>query len=147
MKHSAIAWLLSAVVICCRVPAQEIATIPDESILALHFEPLEYPQTARILHHQGAVVVKVSLDKSGRVIAASAISGLQTLIPASVENAKKWRFQPNESNSAVIVYHFRFEGVCDQVCPSHFTFWPRNVATITTGERIADHRGGEEPAR
>jgi hypothetical protein len=42
------------------------------------------------------------------------ISGNPILARASLENAKKWQFQPESRKAAVLVYNFRVEGGCAQ---------------------------------
>jgi len=106
-----------------------------------YFEEINYPLVARLKHIQGVVVVKVKLDDNGVVVSAAAVSGAKDLIQDSLLNAKKWLFQPNTDKTAIIVYHFKIEGLCKLPCASQFKFSPPNSATITMGEPIIDHPG------
>jgi len=90
----------------------------------------------------GVVVVRVKVDSDGTVVSAAAISGPKLLIDDTLSNARKWHFQPKKSRDVVIVYDFKLEGICKGTCSSSFTFSPPNVATITAGVRLVDHRAG-----
>jgi len=85
------------------------------------------------------VVVRVTLEGDGKVKAASAISGAKSFLADCVSNAKQWRFQYNSQHTAIIIYQFRIEGLCNLPCPSQFTFRPPNVATVTIGQPVTDH--------
>jgi TonB family protein len=125
-------WVALLVMMSCNsLVAQQDGTISDKSTRVVDFEPLSYPPVARSAKIQG-VVVKVKLDDQGKVIDAVAISGADLLVHASVENAKKWRFEPNSPSAAVLVYNFQIEGVCHgNGDPSQSIFhWP-NYVTIT----------------
>jgi hypothetical protein len=108
--------------------------ILNEDIGIVGFETLAYPLVPRINHAEGAVVVRVKVDSDGKVALATAISGPKLLIPDCLSNAKKWHFRPEKSRDVIIVYIFKFEGLCYSSCPSSFHFSPPNVATITVGE-------------
>lgn len=110
--------------------------ILNEDIGIVRFEVLAYPLVGRITHAEGAVVVRVKLDSEGKVASATAISGPKALIPDCVANAMKWHFRPEKSRDVVIVYIFKFEGLCYSSCPSSFHFSPPNVVTITVGEPV-----------
>ena len=122
-----------------RVFAQDTPTVLNQNIKTAHFEAMDYPITARMGHEEGAVIVRVQLDSKGNVTSASAVSGTKYLIPSSVENAKKWKFQPSQERVAIIVYIFRFEGACAQPCKTNFTYLPPNLALITVGKPFVDH--------
>lgn len=53
-----------------------------------------YPQIARAAKASGTVVVQVTIDESGRVVSASAISGHPLLKAAAVQAAYSARFSP-----------------------------------------------------
>jgi hypothetical protein len=113
--------------------------ILNEDVGILGFAVLTYPVVARATHAEGAVVVRVKVDSDGKVASATAISGPKLLIPDCVSNAKKWVFKPEKSRDVVIVYIFKFEGLCFSSCPSSFHFSPPNVATITVGEGVLQY--------
>jgi TonB family protein len=131
MIRAALAISLLAVAAQVRVQAQQDTTIRDEDIKVLDFESLKYPVLALQTNYQGAVVVRVKLDSDGKVAEATAISGHKLLIPDCLANARKWRFQPNASHAAVIVYNFRLRyGKC-KPAGKFFTLETPNFATIT----------------
>jgi periplasmic protein TonB len=53
-----------------------------------------YPAIARAARASGAVVVSVTVDESGKVISAHAVSGNQLLQQAAVQASYGWRFSP-----------------------------------------------------
>jgi outer membrane biosynthesis protein TonB len=116
------------------VTAQQQEPVRDEDVKVGHFEDMKYPPAARLAPVQGAVVVKVRLDDEGRVVESTAISGAKYLIPDCLANSKRWRFQPNASKSAVIIYDFRIiQGLCNSMT-SQFTFQPPNFVSVTSCE-------------
>jgi TonB family protein len=129
--RAALAISLLAVAAQVRVQAQQDTTIRDEDIKVLDFESLKYPVLALQTNYQGVVVVRVKLDSDGKVAEATAISGHKLLIPDCLANAKKWRFQPNASHAAVIVYNFRIRYVRCKSAGRFFTLETPNFATIT----------------
>jgi protein TonB len=54
----------------------------------------EYPAEAKAAQISGAVVVEVTVDESGNVISARAISGHPLLKDAAVVAARQWQFAP-----------------------------------------------------
>jgi|SRR5262245_1138796 len=54
----------------------------------------EYPLLAKAAHVTGAVVVELTIDESGAVISAKAISGHPLLKDAAVNAALQWKFPP-----------------------------------------------------
>src|SRR5215831_4432862 len=56
-------------------------------------EPV-YPPLAKAAHVTGAVVVEMTIDESGKVISANAVSGHPLLKDAAVEAALQWKFSP-----------------------------------------------------
>jgi TonB family protein len=111
--------------------APQETTISDKDIKVLDFEALKYPALALQTNYQGVVVVRVKLEDDGKVAAAVAISGHETLVPDCLANAKKWRFQPNSRHVAVIIYNFRlsYASKCKSAS-SFFTLEAPNFATI-----------------
>lgn len=113
--------------------------ILNEDVGIVAFSVLTYPVLPRTTHVEGAVVVRAKVDSEGKVASAIAISGPKLLIPDCVSNAKKWLFKPEKSRDVVIVYIFKFEGLCYSSCPSSFHFSPPNVVTITVGEPVVQY--------
>jgi TonB family protein len=56
-------------------------------------EPV-YPAAAKHERISGTVIVEVTVDETGKVIATRAICGPDLLVPASLEAARNWRFTP-----------------------------------------------------
>ena len=126
---------LMILLLCATLLPQDSVMLNSDMGIA-QFEPLEYPRIAQAARVQGAVVIRVDLDSDGRVTSARALSGPKLLIEDSVANAKKWRFDKNKLRAAVIVYLFKFEGICNRPCSSISTFSPPNVVTVISGEPV-----------
>ncbi len=62
----------------------------------------EYPEAAKAVGVEGAVGVEVTVDETGHVIAAEAVSGHPLLRSASVEAARKWTFTPTVVDGAPV---------------------------------------------
>lgn len=106
--------------------------ISDKDINVLHFEELRYPRLALETRIRGLVVIRAKLDKEGRVADAQAISGHPILVSGSLENIKKWRFQPNKQGAVVIIYNFRvLEASCAETNQQFFTLELQNLVTIS----------------
>jgi TonB family protein len=107
-------------------------SVPDADIKVTHFEELKYPHIAWQARVHGLVVIRAKLDKEGRVVDAEAISGSQILIPDSLENVKKWRFQPNKQGAVVVVYDFRILAAdCAETNQQFFTLEFPNLITVS----------------
>lgn len=133
MTAGKIAMLIGLIAMCplsC-VRAQQDGPIPDKEIRVLEFEEMNYPHLAVQTHSRGLVVVRVKLDKDGNVSEATAISGSDLLIPDSLANVRKWRFQPNAQRTAVVVYHFAIPLAGCKSVNTFFTLAAPNLATIT----------------
>lgn len=74
----------------------------------------EYPALARAARIQGTVDVKCTLDSTGNVITAEALSGPRELREAARQNALEWKFQrasnDTKENSFTLTYRFLLEG-------------------------------------
>jgi TonB family protein len=74
-----------------------------------------YPSSAKVARASGAVKVLVTIDETGKVIAARAISGHSLLRAASEAAAREARFQPPMISgkpvkfTGVIIYNFMEE--------------------------------------
>jgi periplasmic protein TonB len=98
-------------------PANESASKTPLNVGQLNSKALSlpkpsYPETARRMRLEGAVVVLVSIDASGKVISARAESGHMMLRGAAVTAARQARFAPTLVSgqpvpiSGFIVYNF-----------------------------------------
>jgi TonB family protein len=122
------------------IEAQKEDIVHDEDIKVADFVELEYPRLAQSMRIQGVVVVRAQLDDRGNVISSTAISGSKELIPACVENVKKWHFRPTSAKTAIIVYRFhRDENFCTDPCHSLFLFQPPNFVSITVGSGMLQY--------
>lgn len=115
----------------------EAPPVLNETMRVLHVERMIYPLVGKIGHIEGAVVLRATIDSEGRVSEAEALSGPKVLLKESVENLKKWTFVGPRSSTAIAVYWFRFQGLCELPCPSGFEFYPPNLVVVTTGTPIA----------
>jgi TonB family protein len=79
---------------------------------ALSLAKPSYPAQARAAHASGVVAVWISIDETGKVISASAVSGHVLLRPVAVEAAKLARFSPTMLNgqpvkvTGIITYNY-----------------------------------------
>ncbi len=53
-----------------------------------------YPPEAKAQHVEGTVVLKVVVDRGGKVQEVQAVSGPDLLVPAAVEAVKQWEYRP-----------------------------------------------------
>jgi protein TonB len=54
----------------------------------------EYPQTAKLAHVQGQVLLSAIISKAGTIEKVQALSGHPLLVPSAVEAVKQWRYRP-----------------------------------------------------
>ncbi|MGI0133610.1 MAG: TonB family protein [Candidatus Micrarchaeaceae archaeon] len=117
------------------ITAARADTIYDKDMHVVDYADLEFPAIAVTAHVEGVVVVRVSLDDKGKVVDVEALSGPSLLTRQSLQNAKKWRFEPNPQKAAIIVYDFRIEGACHATrvggSASQMIFFPPNFVKIT----------------
>jgi TonB family protein len=64
-----------------------------EQLLLKKVDPV-YPEEAKRNHVRGAVVLAVTIDREGSVIAVQPVSGPPELVPAAVEALKQRRYKP-----------------------------------------------------
>lgn len=64
--------------------------------------PPRYPEDAREARVQGAVVLKVNIDKEGNVYKTELISGQPLLAPAAIEAVRQWKYKPYLLNGAPV---------------------------------------------
>lgn len=57
-----------------------------------------YPPDAKKDHIQGAVELKVTVDKQGNVAKVQTISGPDRLVPSAIEAVKQWKYKPYSLN-------------------------------------------------
>ena len=79
---------------------------------ATHLPKPAYPAIAKAAHASGTVSVQVTIDESGNVISASAVSGHPLLKQSAVSAARGAKFRPTLLSgqpvkvTGVIVYNF-----------------------------------------
>jgi len=72
----------------------------------------EYPEIARRAHASGSVTVEITIDETGNVISAHAVSGHPLLQAAAVTAARQASFAPTRLNgepvkvAGLLVYNF-----------------------------------------
>ena len=104
------------------------------------FVDLAYPPEPLAARIEGAVVVRVTTDASGRVIDAEALSGPAGLVPAVLANVKQWTVSPGV-RTAVIVFRFEIDHArCNDDRRSLFRLKKPNLAVVT-----ACTSGGSRP--
>jgi TonB family protein len=64
-----------------------------QGLLVSKVQP-EYPEDAKDQRIEGAVVLKVTVDKEGNVANVQLISGHPLLAPAAIEAVKQWKYKP-----------------------------------------------------
>ena len=69
---------------------------------AIHRVLPESPPLARTARITGSVVVEVTVDEGGAVIAARAISGHPLLKDAAVGAARQWQFKPTTLSGVAV---------------------------------------------
>jgi len=69
----------------------------EQSITKWYIEkqvPPKYPEKAREMRVQGAVVLKVILSKKGKIKEITVVSGHPLLVPAAMDAVKQWKYKP-----------------------------------------------------
>ena len=106
--------VLIAISISCSTPAL-IVDPPSDAILEVDLrnvrfkfqpQPPPYPPEAKAAKIQGAVSVTLVVDKDGKVISATAISGPQSLRKCAEEYFTAHRFYPFVKNGAARIIKF-----------------------------------------
>ena len=82
-----------AALIAFALPLMGESRRPQTSVMPL------YPVIARRMRVGGIVRVNCTVDPSGKVIAAKAISGHPLLTSAAEQAVMQWRFEPGSSQS------------------------------------------------
>jgi protein TonB len=90
----------------------------DDPPRVVHQEVPEYPDLARQAEAEGKVMVRVTIDENGRVVAATVehSTAIETLEQAAIAAAFKWLFRPAKQRDIpvrcqiVIPFDFSLEG-------------------------------------
>jgi TonB family protein len=87
---------------CIQVPSRiRVSLTVMENRLLSRVEPV-YPPQAQAEHIAGVVVARIVIDKSGGVLNADYVSGPTVLVPAAIEAAKQWKYQPYLLNGELV---------------------------------------------
>ncbi len=70
--------------------------------LAIYKPAPQYPQMARIAHISGDVVLKVRIDRTGRVTDVVALQGHPVLIQSAIDAVRQWRYRPYVFNGEAV---------------------------------------------
>ena len=105
-------FLLALAVVAFADSAPQQATLP---VFVDADMPLYFP-LARQANIQGKVEVAIQVDESGKVVAATRLSGHPLLAQAAIDNAKTWRFAPRRG-AGTLLYEFKIEGKVDTENP------------------------------
>lgn len=107
--------------------------INDKDINVVQFEELKYPAIAEYapFESDGVEVFLVSLDDQGKVVQVEVLFGNNVLVPDCLANLKKWRFQPNASKRAIVVYNLKQSSGTCKTASSVFTLRLPNLVTVT----------------
>ncbi|MEP6903058.1 MAG: energy transducer TonB [Actinomycetota bacterium] len=97
-----------------------------------------YPAAAKAVRAQGAVNVQVTIDESGNVISATAVSGHPLLRAASVTAARQAKFSPTTLQgqavkvTGVIVYNFALPKEMSSATPDSVKLIPMGLVMFLT---------------
>ena len=73
----------------------------------LHQVDPRYPEAARIIRKQGAVVLQLLIDEHGSVAAVTVLRGLPFgLTEAALEAVRQWRFEPSTVNRRPVAVRY-----------------------------------------
>jgi TonB family protein len=78
---------------CVYASAIRISGPVMQTYLLSRVDPV-YPPEALAQHVDGAVVLRVRIDKDGNVFQAEKVSGADLLVPAAIEAVKQWKYKP-----------------------------------------------------
>jgi protein TonB len=70
--------------------------------MAIYKPAPQYPQMARIAHISGDVVLKVTIDRTGRVTNVVAVQGHPILIQSAIDAVKQWKYRPYVFNGEAV---------------------------------------------
>jgi TonB family protein len=83
---------------------------------AIQEVPPRYPADAKAARVQGTVILSIVVGTDGSVASVDVKSGPEMLVPAAIEAAKQWKFQPSEFNGKP----------CEVALDLNFTFSIKN---------------------
>jgi TonB family protein len=62
--------------------------------LRTHYVEPEYPQSARISHISGDVILQILIDREGRIAELTAVSGPPLFFESAIKAVKQWEYRP-----------------------------------------------------
>ena len=83
-------------------------TVETRQVKNIRSVAAEYPEEARSKGIQGDVTVEVTIDASGKVIEARAITGHDLLRPSALEATKQFLFENGLGKTAKLTLTFNF---------------------------------------
>jgi TonB family protein len=96
MKCCIVALCLSFSLLAADVRLVRVESMPESKIVSRGHA--DYPQDAADLGVHGVVKVSIVIGLDGRVESARLISGHALLVPAALQAARKWVFEPTLVN-------------------------------------------------
>lgn len=105
-----------------------------------HCGPLRYPPLAVAANVEGAVLLQIEVDGTGRLRAAKVLQGSPILFNATTDNLKTCEFTRSSqvkafSNESFVVYLFQISGACQSEsghCPTDVTYPAPGVIGVHT---------------
>jgi TonB family protein len=79
----------------------QVGRKPLEEMHITKVDP-QYPESAKVAHIQGDVVIYVRIDKLGHVAKLSAMGGHPILIQAAMDAVKQWTYKPYEVSGEAV---------------------------------------------
>jgi hypothetical protein len=124
-------WLSLSLLTLVAAPAAAQGPPDWPYVMTARFVDLSYPASALEAGQTGVVLVQVTTDATGRVIASKSLAGPASLAAPAVENVKQWTLTPG-ARTEVVVYHFeKVFGLCNDDSRSLFRLVHPNFAVIT----------------
>jgi hypothetical protein len=128
----------------------------NESVHAVwvpkHCGSLRYPPLALAANIQGAVLLEIKVNGSGRLRVARAVQGSPLLFKAAIDNVKTCEFTRSTevklfSNEPFVVYLFEIGDVCKSAtghCPTDLTYVAPGIIRVhTTAMPVMPGAAGE----
>ena len=69
----------------------------SQALLIKRVQP-NYPSEARLAHIQGDVLLKALIDRDGKIMDLTLVSGHPLLAPAALDAVKQWEYKPGLLN-------------------------------------------------
>jgi TonB family protein len=105
---AAATWFVTSTFPLSAAPQSDAAgvTVDVGGAALLHRSPVSYPESARSKGVQGAVILELTLDNSGAVADARALSGPEDLRKPALESVLQWHFDREAGNKRQVTIAF-----------------------------------------